>query len=273
MGLWGVTCSQTFTFFTRNTRDGPLLKALIAFLWVLDTFDSALNCHILYFYLVTNYLNPLAIAKPIWSVIIHVAITSISNFLIRSMFAQRFYRLSKGNIIITAWIMAVSITDLEPASAGSATTTIILRHLTNALTRTDTMVNTLMMYTVNTGLIVGIDAALGMITFAVMPNNFIFLGFYLLLSKRKDLFPILVIKMAQVSSSNDSSLPKLIPRNVSGAGFRFDGSRATTAQATQSSLEKGSRADTVAISVNTLIEKNRDYTEQSPIDKATTHAY
>lgn len=33
---------------------------------ILDTFDSALDCHILYFYLVSNYLNALAIAKPIW---------------------------------------------------------------------------------------------------------------------------------------------------------------------------------------------------------------
>lgn len=34
----------------------------------LDTFDSALNVHILYFYMVTNYLNPMALLKPVWCV-------------------------------------------------------------------------------------------------------------------------------------------------------------------------------------------------------------
>ncbi|KAG6860200.1 hypothetical protein C0995_014457 [Termitomyces sp. Mi166 len=176
---------------------------------VLDTFDSALNCHILYFYLVSNYLNPLAIAKPIWydsliyltkepsltpllfdcrlrSVIIHVAITSISDFLIR---------ISKGNLIVTTWIMAVSTLDLICGLVITAKAFVknsltpacdVLTEINTGLAfppmlnwanfRTDNLVNTLMTYTVYTGLIVGIDAALGMILYTVMPNNFIFLG-------------------------------------------------------------------------------------------------
>ena len=34
----------------------------------LDTFDSALNIHILYFYMVTNFLKPQAVDVPIWCV-------------------------------------------------------------------------------------------------------------------------------------------------------------------------------------------------------------
>jgi len=34
----------------------------------LDTFDSALNIHILYHYMVSNYLNVFALAKPTWFV-------------------------------------------------------------------------------------------------------------------------------------------------------------------------------------------------------------
>ncbi len=36
----------------------------------LDTFDSVLNGHILYFYLVKNYLNPLAVYAPTWYVVL-----------------------------------------------------------------------------------------------------------------------------------------------------------------------------------------------------------
>lgn len=34
----------------------------------LDTLDTILNCHILYHYLVVNFMNPLAIAAPVWYV-------------------------------------------------------------------------------------------------------------------------------------------------------------------------------------------------------------
>ncbi|EEB92417.1 hypothetical protein MPER_09078 [Moniliophthora perniciosa FA553] len=108
---------------------GALLVGGLAAMAFLDTFDTVLNCHILYFYLVSNYINPFAIMVPIWSVIvsfllkvtfllilfvvfkIHVAVTSISNFIIRSLFARRAYRLGK-NIPSTIWIVAVSVTDL-----------------------------------------------------------------------------------------------------------------------------------------------------------------
>jgi len=34
----------------------------------LDTFDSALNIHILYYYMVSNYMNIFALFKPTWCV-------------------------------------------------------------------------------------------------------------------------------------------------------------------------------------------------------------
>lgn len=217
MSLWGVLCVQTYNFFIGNSRDKPVFKLLIAFLWGLDTFDTVLNCHILYHYLVSNYLNPFAIMIPVWSVIIHVAITSLSNFIIRSMFAKRIYRLSDNNIPTTLWIVAVSLTDLIcgivitvkafgiPSyldldklsnlmylNFASGTTSdlsvalvlcFLLRRSRTGFSRTDSLISVLMLYTVNTGLIVALDAFLGLITYIVMPHNFVFLGFYLLLSK------------------------------------------------------------------------------------------
>ncbi|KAF8066978.1 hypothetical protein FPV67DRAFT_1221885 [Lyophyllum atratum] len=295
MVLWGVTCVQTFTFFTRKSRDRPTFKLMIAFLWVLDTFDSALNGHILYFYLVTNYLNPVAIGTPTWSVIIHVAITSISDFIIRSMFAHRFYRLSKGNYIVTGWIMAVSMTDLvcgivitakafgivsyleldklssllylnfaagttSDLSVALALSWLLIKSRTG-FRRTDTLINVLMMYTVNTGLIVGIDAALGMITYIVMPSNFVFLGFYLLLSKL-----YLNSYLATLNARDD--LRERVDDPVSIHLSQISGTRRydTNTVTTQPNIaEKGSRADTMAISVRTLVEKTEDdYTTSSP---------
>ncbi|ESK91090.1 hypothetical protein Moror_9590 [Moniliophthora roreri MCA 2997] len=217
MALWGITCVQTFNYFDQSSRrDKPQFKLLASISRFLDTFDTVLNCHILYFYLVSNYINPLAIMVPIWSVIIHVAVTSVSNFIIRSLFARRAYRLGK-NIPSTIWIVAVSLTDLvvgllitikafgistyleldtlsslmylnfAAGTTSDLSVALVLCYLLwkskTGFTRTDSLIKMLMAYTINTGLIVAIDAALGMICYAVMPNNFIFLGFYLLLSK------------------------------------------------------------------------------------------
>lgn len=42
----------------------------VAALWILDTFDTALCCHILYHYLVSNFLNPAAMTSPVWSILV-----------------------------------------------------------------------------------------------------------------------------------------------------------------------------------------------------------
>lgn len=99
--LWGVTCVQTYTYFQRSSKDQTIFKLLVScnalqladlfsslfprwgssgnrhyahcvacclnvLFRGLDTFDSFLNCHILYYYFVTNFANPLAIASPVW---------------------------------------------------------------------------------------------------------------------------------------------------------------------------------------------------------------
>ncbi|KAF8347395.1 hypothetical protein F5887DRAFT_1072387 [Amanita rubescens] len=217
LSLWGVICSQTYTYFMTQTRDRPAVKLSIAFLWLLDTLDSALDFHILYYYLVTNYLNPLAIGKIIWSLIVHVAVTVFSNFLIRAMFTYRIYHLSKKNIKLTTWLMSISTLDLAiaifisviafqapnfTALEGSAkylylafatgtlsdlsvsvSLCVLLYRSRTGFRRTDSLVRTLLLYTLNTGTLVAIAATFGTVCYAVRPKNFIFLISYLSQSK------------------------------------------------------------------------------------------
>ncbi|KAJ3511445.1 hypothetical protein NLJ89_g4092 [Agrocybe chaxingu] len=291
MALWGITCVQTYNYYMRANKDRIYLKLMVGFLWALDTFDSALNGHILYYYMVSNYLNPLAIFKPVWSVIIHVAATSISNFLIRTMFAHRIFRLSKGNILLTAWVMAISFSDLvvgvtitvkafgipsfpdldklsglmyttfalgtgSDLSVAVALSWLLYRSQTG-FRRTDSLIMMLMMYTVNTGMIVAIDASLGMILYIVMPNNFIFLGFYLLLSKlylnsylatlnARELLrgerngEMVSIHLSQISQSRRYDVENSIPTIVN------------------EKTSTGKSENTMSISIQTLIDKKID---------------
>ncbi|KAF8960615.1 hypothetical protein BDZ97DRAFT_1832727 [Flammula alnicola] len=193
------------------------MKLMVGFLWSLNTLDSVLSGHTLYHYMVSSYANPLALLKPTWSMILRVAVISTSNFTIRSLFAHRVLRLSKGNVFLTGWIMVVSLchfvvgiiitvkaysVNLFPelsklsslfylmfalgATSDLSVTIILSWLLYNSRTgysKTDSIIKVLMAYTVNTGMIVAIDATLAMVTYITMPDNFIFLAFYLLLCK------------------------------------------------------------------------------------------
>lgn len=217
MALSGAVCIQTYAYFKNSFHDPRYMKLLVACLWVLDAFDSTLNIHILYHYMVTNYLNPRALSEPVWSLKIHVAFTSISNFAIRTMFIERVFFLSERNIWLTAWLMTTSLASLvvgivvsiksfaidsfldlsglsvlfylnfamatgSDISLAMAMCIFLYRSRTG-FQKTDSILTTLMLYTVNTCVVVAIDATLSLIMYILFPHTFIFLGFYLLISK------------------------------------------------------------------------------------------
>jgi hypothetical protein len=295
MALWGVTCVQTYNYFTRDNKDRLYAKIVVGLLWLLDTFDSALNGHILYYYMVSNYLDPLAIFRPVWSVIIHVAVTAISNFIIRTLFSLRVYRLSKGNLILTAWIMIISLSDLvvgititvkafkietfpelqkiaglmyltfgvgtgSDLSLAFALSWLLYRSKTG-FRNTDSLIKGLLLYTVNTGMIVAIDAALGLILYIVMPDNFIFLGFYLLLSKLYVNAYLATLNARETFRDQEDELLSIHLTDLSQSQ-RFD-MESTMPTFTEKSTNSRAESGRMAISIQTLIDKQVE-SENSP---------
>ncbi|EDQ99821.1 uncharacterized protein LACBIDRAFT_315197 [Laccaria bicolor S238N-H82] len=305
MALWGVTCVQSYSYFTSPSKDRPFIKFTVAFLLILDTFDSALNTHILYHYMVTNYVNPFALLVPVWSIIIHVTITpgilqSLSNFIIRTMFALRIYRLSKGNRPLTGWIMAVSTTDLvvglvitvkaAEENFGAIPSVLwtlsppflllvlqFLMYLTFAVgttsdlslalalcyllhrsrtgfRKTDSLIKVLILYTVNTGMIVALDASLGMIMYVLMPDNLIFLGIYLLLSKLYLNSYLAALNARRDLRDKGDDTPVSIHLSQISQTRRFD-----IEGNLPSVNEKSRRTSNLAISIETLVDRKVDY--------------
>jgi len=218
--LFGVTCMQSHVYFKRyGKEDRVALRMFVAALWLLDALDFALNSHTIYYYLVTNYTNPLTLGGKVpWSLSSHVLITSVVDFMIRGMFARKIFHLSHKNYLLTGGLLATSSLDLVVGTiitvkafalssiqnlaplhnlfyvnfaAGTGSDIYVASVLcyylaksrTGFNTRTDSIITILMLYTINTGLLTAIDAAMGLITSLVMPNNFIFIAFYLQLSK------------------------------------------------------------------------------------------
>ncbi|KAF5340372.1 hypothetical protein D9611_007782 [Ephemerocybe angulata] len=302
MGLWGVTCVQTYTYFTRPKKDRAFLQIMVAFLLALDTFDSALNIHILYHYMVSNYLNPVALMIPVWSVLIHVFLTALSNFIIRTMFAQRIYRLKEayflrlglyltigylahmtwnadlpfplqvtGTIITIKAFQLKTYLELDSLSnlmyitfafgTGSDLSVALalcwlLRTSRTGFRKTDSMIKVLMLYTVNTGLIVALDAAAGMLTYIFMPNNFIFLGFYLLLSKLYLNSYLATLNARQDLREQMSDPVSIHLSDISNSSRRFDVESSPTNISEKS--PHAARQIGVAVSIHTSIDKEHD---------------
>ncbi|KAI0336997.1 hypothetical protein BDW22DRAFT_1040348 [Trametopsis cervina] len=214
--LYGVTNLQTYRYFDIN-NDGILLRSLVSILWVLDTLHLLLIAHTLYHYMVTNFSNPLVITTVTWSIMLHVAITGVSDFLIRGIFAYRVYRLSGRNKWLTSAIIATALLVLGTSITFSvrgwqlgayadfthiswvlytafgagvvADSTIAIalciflaRHRTS-IKRTNSIVRSLMLYSINTGALTSICALTVLITYSVMPDNFVFIALYFALPK------------------------------------------------------------------------------------------
>ncbi|KAL0945449.1 hypothetical protein HGRIS_000940 [Hohenbuehelia grisea] len=213
--FYGVTSVQTFLYFRSNSRDTFAFKALIFFLWILDGVHLAFITHGLYYYMVSNFANPVALLVPTWSVLAQVYITCISDLIIRAIFTRRVFVLSSRKWLLIVIIAIFSLTTAVTGSLFAATAenktffalndiswilytalssgvaadcfiavslVFFLLQARTGFEKTDSLVNTLMAYTINTGLFTTLCQIACLITYAVWPMEFIFMGVYFSLS-------------------------------------------------------------------------------------------
>lgn len=111
--LYGITSVQTFLYFRNTCEDGRPFKLLIFGLWLLDTLHLAFTVHGLYFYIVTCIGNPEVLLSPTWTLLTQIYFTSVSNLLVRSVFARRVWLLKGGKkigrIILPLLIVLISL--------------------------------------------------------------------------------------------------------------------------------------------------------------------
>ncbi|EMD36455.1 hypothetical protein CERSUDRAFT_95764 [Gelatoporia subvermispora B] len=76
---------------------------------MLNTLHIFFICHAIWFYAITNFANPFAIARPTWSVMASVQVTGFSDLTVRGIFCRRVWSLSERNRLITGSIILVSL--------------------------------------------------------------------------------------------------------------------------------------------------------------------
>ncbi|KAI0357564.1 hypothetical protein OH77DRAFT_111275 [Trametes cingulata] len=109
--LYGITTLQTLYYYDRFPGDSWMMKTAVAAVWVLDTATIVLDSHAVYYYLIVNYNNPLALLDEVWSAQIEVLITYTVVIIAQIFFILRIYQLRRH-----AWYIPAALGLLALAS-------------------------------------------------------------------------------------------------------------------------------------------------------------
>ncbi|KAF8233240.1 hypothetical protein L208DRAFT_900235 [Tricholoma matsutake] len=214
--LYGVTLLQIFFYYRQYPRDSFFTKGLVFVVWFLDTAQLVLITIDSYWYLVTNYNKPEVLGKATWSSNVQIDCNGLIGLLVQCFFARRVWRLS-GNIWITVIIVILAFvhfslgivftvegfilvdtkmfrkliwaTSTGLGSAAAADMIIacalcyyLLKNRTG-FERTNSIITTLIMYSLTTGSITSVLAFLSLVTFATLPGSNVWQALFWILGK------------------------------------------------------------------------------------------
>ncbi|KAI0263980.1 hypothetical protein BC834DRAFT_284661 [Gloeopeniophorella convolvens] len=215
--LYGVTLIQTWHYYYHYYhRDRTLLKAVVGLLLFMDTLHTALCIYTIYWYLILNFGNVPSLDFNMWAVNTQLDLNGAIAVLVQFFYARRVFLMSK-NAFLTGVILIFSsmhfslgvvftvkafalkrfslynsliwITCLGMSAATAADIIIAtsmcwyLYHKRTGFAKTDSMIMTLMSYSVNTGLLTSIIATATLICFAITPTSFVWQAFFWTLGK------------------------------------------------------------------------------------------
>jgi len=93
MILYGLTCLQTYLYFTSSPRDTLKLKTVVGATWFLDTVHTILVAICIYHYLVVNFYDPEALSYTSWSLPAGIVLNATIALIVNVFFVIRIFRL------------------------------------------------------------------------------------------------------------------------------------------------------------------------------------
>ncbi|KAF8507784.1 hypothetical protein JB92DRAFT_2957596 [Gautieria morchelliformis] len=218
--LYGFTTDQAFRYFRRYWKsDGLSIQSLVLGLWIIDSFQVVLVVHMSWFYLVEGFGKLDLLERLVWSFSLEVGITVLVTFIVRAFYLMQLWILSDKNLLIVApafvfataqlalgmliagdmlrhpTITIVSTKTFQAILATKCVTSVLadviitlslcyfLHFSRTGLTRTNELVNSLLIYTINRGVLAMLMEAAVMITYLAMEDNYLFAALHLMLGK------------------------------------------------------------------------------------------
>ncbi|KAH9850071.1 hypothetical protein C2E23DRAFT_837300 [Lenzites betulinus] len=291
--MYGVTCSQTYYYFSRYSDDHWSTKLLVVTVWTADTVHQALISHSIYWYLITEYGNPIALTQVTRTLVVELFFNYIIGLLVQSFFAARIWKLSEKRPIVVVPILALAITsfvtgitygvkgaslktfmdvDLKlknlsiifntTLTACDVTIAVVLCAILHSsrtgFSKSDTLITKLMVFAVNTGLLTSVSACLSLITFLTLPNTLIYISFFFVLGRlySNSLMATLNARKRLRSTVSEVSVSlRDIPPSAS----------------TLSAYSRRAQGDAIAIRIEAAKGLKHDPEEPSPFDGSSKH--
>lgn len=219
--VFGVTCLQCHLYFVeRSANDPPALKCLVAVLMALETIYTVSLYHILYFYSVQSFGDVEKFGVVLWSFVLQRFVSCFLCTITQCFFAIRVYYLN-GHRLYTPILISITsmlnitsaisvtvigaflpkpftqsrivafgrvgtFTTLIPLSGDVIITTSTVYHLQKTRIQTigtDRAIYKLIMYTLNTGLLITLFALMSGISTFVQREMFTYAPFDFVLSR------------------------------------------------------------------------------------------
>ncbi|KAI0763291.1 hypothetical protein BD413DRAFT_210719 [Trametes elegans] len=205
--LFGLTTHQTYRYYRLYPTDGWGLKTLVGLLLMLDVLHTITSVHVCYYYLVTNYFNPESMAIGVWSIRMGIVETGLVILVSHCFYARRLYLLGNGHFFPVSIIALLLLAEIGFSLAATiesfvqvtfekffplqwliwavlaaallidiVATSILTYYLRKSRTgfkRTDSMVDVLMVYAINTGLSTSLLTFAALICAIVAPHTLI----------------------------------------------------------------------------------------------------
>ncbi|EIW52154.1 uncharacterized protein TRAVEDRAFT_53582 [Trametes versicolor FP-101664 SS1] len=205
--LYGVMVYQTYRYWRLYPDDTPWIKALVCVTFTLETLHAVLCIVALYFHLVINYLNLSSLSNGHWSLRVLTPTTGYSLFLCQSFYAVRVYRIERryvyrllvGAAVISiicscgfttaatiagldafedvSWLVGAmyGFAVLADVSLAGTLVVILIRNRTG-FKSTDSVLDTLVIYAINTGLLTSVIGFPCFVFSLIYPGNLIYVG-------------------------------------------------------------------------------------------------
>ncbi|KAH7929904.1 hypothetical protein BV22DRAFT_1125433 [Leucogyrophana mollusca] len=217
MMLYGIICMQTFHYLQNYEKDRNIIKTLVWGIWILETAHTAFSIHFVEHYLIMNFGNTTLLEYAIWSMPATYFVGFIIAYAVNLSFIWRIWLLSKkmwiaivlvvlatirlgfglGNCslsfhytawkvfrahvfptMVVGWMLSVIVD-----SSIACTLCYYLHQRRTGRKRTDSIINRLLLYSINTGAVTSFFAILVVIMFLGLPDTLAFIGFVQVQSK------------------------------------------------------------------------------------------
>lgn len=210
--LHGICLVQAFFYFTNYPNDPWIIRSMVLTTVSFDMIHLSFITHAMYHYLVTHFRREEMLQRIIWSVVMEALFTGVNAGIVQTFYTYRVWKLSKRNWFLSGFIVALilattgcgiawvviaiqfnSYTELltiNPLTITinalstavdviiAATLCYLLNQSRTGFKRSDTIINKLMLFVVNTGVLTTMCAVSSLICLVAAPRTLIYASFY-----------------------------------------------------------------------------------------------